>query len=234
LAQGDGRSGSHNGSRARFSDSARGFAITWPGLAAGVAVAIAILLNARMALHRFARSVLGKMRSGCPDLRRRHIDCLANSAKSTTGPFGAVNPTRSGSSSSLSWRLVPLATLWSGSSEPVLAFRSLGLRRVSSPALRHRRHGRACCRGTGSTTAGGRRCDFVHGRDHHSDGCGAGRDEYRSPAGRCRSACLCWRRSRFLCIAFAFLVWRQNSGAWTSGDERSMHGRQLVSRQFSR
>jgi uncharacterized membrane protein (DUF4010 family) len=35
-----------------------GLAVTRPGLAAGITVAVAILLNARTALHRFARSVL--------------------------------------------------------------------------------------------------------------------------------------------------------------------------------
>jgi len=36
---------------------------------------------------------------------------------------------------------------------------------------------------------------------------------------------LCWRRSRFYGIASRFSSGGRIQGAWTSGDERSMHGR---------
>src|SRR5271165_394816 len=70
-----------------------GFAITWPGLAAGVAVAIAILLNARMALHRFARSVLGEdeIRDALTFAAATLI-VLPILPNQPLGPFGAVNP----------------------------------------------------------------------------------------------------------------------------------------------
>ena len=37
-----------------------GLAMTQPGLAAGIAVAVTILLSSRLALHRFVRSVLSE------------------------------------------------------------------------------------------------------------------------------------------------------------------------------
>jgi uncharacterized membrane protein (DUF4010 family) len=70
-----------------------GFAITRPGLAAGIAVAIAILLNARMALHRFARSLLGE-----DEIRDALIFAAATLIvlpilpNQPMGPFGALNP----------------------------------------------------------------------------------------------------------------------------------------------
>ena len=70
-----------------------GFAITRPGLAAAIAVAVAILLNARTALHRFARSVLTE-----DEIRDALIFAAATLIvlpllpNQPMGPFGALNP----------------------------------------------------------------------------------------------------------------------------------------------
>jgi uncharacterized membrane protein (DUF4010 family) len=70
-----------------------GFAVTRPGLAAGIAVAVAILLNARAALHRFARSVLGE-----DEIRDALIFAAATLIvlpilpNQPMGPFDALNP----------------------------------------------------------------------------------------------------------------------------------------------
>jgi uncharacterized membrane protein (DUF4010 family) len=70
-----------------------GFAITRPGLAAGIAVAIAILLNARMELHRFARSVLSEdeIRDALTFAAATLI-VLPILPNQQMGPFGALNP----------------------------------------------------------------------------------------------------------------------------------------------
>ena len=70
-----------------------GFAITRPAFAAGIAVAIAILLNARMALHRFARSVLGEdeIRDALT-LAAATLIVLPILPNQQMGPFGALNP----------------------------------------------------------------------------------------------------------------------------------------------
>ena len=70
-----------------------GIAVTRPGLAAGIAVAIAILLNARTALHRFARSVLGE-----DEIRDAMVFAAATLIvlpilpNQPMGPFDALNP----------------------------------------------------------------------------------------------------------------------------------------------
>lgn len=70
-----------------------GFAVTRPDLAAALAVTVAILLNARTALHRFARSVLGE-----DEIRDALIFAAATLIvlpilpNQPMGPFGALNP----------------------------------------------------------------------------------------------------------------------------------------------
>ena len=70
-----------------------GFAVARPGLAAGIAVAIAIVLNARTALHRFARSVLSE-----DEIRDALIFAAATLIvlpilpNQPMGPFSALNP----------------------------------------------------------------------------------------------------------------------------------------------
>ncbi|MGA7657390.1 MAG: DUF4010 domain-containing protein [Methylocella sp.] len=70
-----------------------GFAVARPGLAAGIAVAIAIVLNARTALHRFARSVLSE-----DEIRDALIFAAATLIvlpilpNQPIGPFSALNP----------------------------------------------------------------------------------------------------------------------------------------------
>jgi hypothetical protein len=70
-----------------------GLAVTRPGLAAGITVAVAILLNARTALHRFARSVLSD-----DEIRDALIFAAATLIvlpllpNHPMGPFGALNP----------------------------------------------------------------------------------------------------------------------------------------------
>jgi uncharacterized membrane protein (DUF4010 family) len=70
-----------------------GLAVTRPGLVAGITVAVAILLNARTALHRFARSVLSD-----DEIRDTLIFAAASLIvlpllpNHPMGPFGALNP----------------------------------------------------------------------------------------------------------------------------------------------
>ncbi|HUI21618.1 MAG TPA: DUF4010 domain-containing protein [Methylocella sp.] len=70
-----------------------GLAVTRPGLAAGIAAAIAILLNARTTLHRFARSVLSEdeIRDGLIFAAATLI-VLPLLPNQPMGPFGALNP----------------------------------------------------------------------------------------------------------------------------------------------
>jgi len=70
-----------------------GFAVTRPGLAAGIAVAIVILLNARQTLHRFARSVLteNEIRDGLT-LAAATLIVLPILPNQQMGPFSALNP----------------------------------------------------------------------------------------------------------------------------------------------
>jgi uncharacterized membrane protein (DUF4010 family) len=70
-----------------------GLALTRPGLAAGIAVALTILLNARSALHRFVRSVLSE-----DEVRDALIFAAATLIvlpllpDQAMGPFSALNP----------------------------------------------------------------------------------------------------------------------------------------------
>ncbi len=70
-----------------------GLAITQPGLAAGLAVVVAGLLNAKIALHRFARAVLSET-----EIRDALIFAAATLIvlpllpDQQMGPFGALNP----------------------------------------------------------------------------------------------------------------------------------------------
>lgn len=70
-----------------------GLAITRPAFAAGIAVAIAILLNARLALHRFARSVLNEdeIRDALTFAAATLI-VLPILPNQQMGPFAALNP----------------------------------------------------------------------------------------------------------------------------------------------
>ncbi|WP_036259855.1 MgtC/SapB family protein [Methylocapsa aurea] len=70
-----------------------GLAMTQPGLAAGIAVAVTILLSARSALHQFVRSVLSE-----DEVRDALIFAAATLIilpvlpDQAIGPFGALNP----------------------------------------------------------------------------------------------------------------------------------------------
>lgn len=70
-----------------------GLAVTQPGLAAGIAVAVTILLSARSALHRFVRSVLSE-----DEVRDALIFAAATLIvlpllpDQAMGPFSALNP----------------------------------------------------------------------------------------------------------------------------------------------
>ncbi|SFK89442.1 MgtC/SapB family protein, partial [Methylocapsa palsarum] len=70
-----------------------GLAMTQPGLAAGVAVAVTVLLNARSALHGFVRSGLseGEVRDALIFAAATLI-VLPLLPDKALGPFGALNP----------------------------------------------------------------------------------------------------------------------------------------------
>ncbi|HET6376398.1 MAG TPA: DUF4010 domain-containing protein, partial [Methylocella sp.] len=70
-----------------------GLAVTQPGLAAGIAVAVAILLNARTALHRFARAVLSEAEiKDALTFAAATLIVLPLLPNREMGPYGALNP----------------------------------------------------------------------------------------------------------------------------------------------
>jgi uncharacterized membrane protein (DUF4010 family) len=170
-----------------------GLAVSRPGLAA--AVAIAILLNARTEVHHFAISVLGE-----DEIRDALIFAAATLIvlpilpNQPMGPFGALNPhaiwiivilvMAIGALGHIAVRLagarfgLPIAGFASGFISSTATIASMGARAANAPELLWPAAAAAI---------------FSTLRHHHSDGRGAGHNECRSLAGYCRSACFCWR-----------------------------------------
>ncbi|QBR70505.1 hypothetical protein CU048_03560 [Beijerinckiaceae bacterium] len=70
-----------------------GLAITQPGLAAGIAVAVTILLSARSALHRFVRSVLSEIEvKDALIFAAATLIVLPILPNQNMGPFDSLNP----------------------------------------------------------------------------------------------------------------------------------------------